>query len=166
MAWNDDQRRRTYQCWQDMKTRCYNERSHNFKNYGARGIAVCDRWLASFDNFVADMGIKPEGLTLERMNNDLGYGPDNFRWATRAEQRANQRTCTYLEFNGERRTVRDWAHHLGMPEQTLHSRLNLNGWPIEKALTTPVDQRYSANGKKGLYVRFAAIAANQARKGE
>lgn len=64
METNSLQRRRTYQCWQDMKGRCYNMKAQQYKNYGARGIKVCDRWLTSFENFVADMGYKPDGLTL------------------------------------------------------------------------------------------------------
>lgn len=140
MAWTEinDQRRKTYQCWQDMKSRCYNKNSQQFKNYGARGISVCDEWLTSFGAFLADMGLKPDGLTLDRINNELGYSPSNCRWATRAEQRKNQRTCHYIEFNGKRQTLTDWAREIGINEETLSARILKRGWSEERALTTPI----------------------------
>ena len=80
-----------YETWMNMRRRCENPNSTNYKNYGARGIKVCDRWQ-SFENFLADMGEKPDpALTLDRTNNEGDYEPDNCRWATRKEQRANKR---------------------------------------------------------------------------
>jgi hypothetical protein len=80
----------TYQCWADMKQRCLNPKYKQFKDYGGRGITVCDAWL-DFVNFHADMGDKPPGLTLERLDNNLGYCKSNCAWVTRAEQNRNQR---------------------------------------------------------------------------
>lgn len=80
-----------YAVWQNMKTRCAARSGVHWPKYGARGITVCDRWLNSFDNFYADMGERPPGLTLDRKNNDKGYSPDNCRWATPSEQCYNRR---------------------------------------------------------------------------
>lgn len=84
-----------YVIWQGMKQRCLNPKNAKYGSYGARGITVCERWLA-FENFLADMGSRPAGLTLERVNNDKGYGPDNCKWATLSEQARNRRTPSRL----------------------------------------------------------------------
>ncbi len=81
-----------YQTWCAMKQRCYNISSVKYKDYGGRGIKVCNRWLESFDNFLEDMGERPKGLSIDRINNDGNYELSNCRWATKQEQTDNRRT--------------------------------------------------------------------------
>jgi len=98
----------TRQCYQDMKQRCLNKNHAQYKNYGARGITICNRWLEGFDNFLLDMWQKPAGLTIDRIDNNWIYEPENCRWATQAEQRINQRFCRFIDYAGERLTVEHW----------------------------------------------------------
>lgn len=125
----------TYRCWLDMKQRCNNPRSQQYKNYGARGISVCDRWMESFDNFLLDMGEKPIALTIDRIDNSKGYSPDNCRWATKRDQSRNQRTTVLITFNGLTMCRRDWAKKTGLHETTIQYRMNA-GWDIEDCLST------------------------------
>ncbi|MCK5604189.1 hypothetical protein KAR91_20040 [Candidatus Pacearchaeota archaeon] len=86
------QRTPTYATWTSMKKRCYQSSNASYKRYGGRGITVCDRWRKSFEDFLADMGERPAGMTIDRRDNDGNYEPSNCRWATSSEQRRNQRT--------------------------------------------------------------------------
>jgi hypothetical protein len=131
-----------YVIWAGIKTRCHNANTPNYKDYGARGITMCPRWLNSFENFLEDMGPRPTAKhTIERINNDLGYSPKNCRWATYIEQANNRRDNRILEFGGNRLTMSEWARKLDMPYSVLSSRLGKLGWSIEKALTTPTRSR-------------------------
>jgi hypothetical protein len=124
----------TYQCWCDMKNRCRNPIASQYKNYGGRGISVCVRWMTSFQNFVEDMGCKPCGMTIERKDNDGNYEPDNCRWATRAEQRANQRGNVMLPCGGSLLPLEVVAKKLGLHPTTLRGRVR-RGWPLEQVVS-------------------------------
>ena len=123
---------REYAAWCAMMTRCTNQNSIAYANYGGRGIKVCDRWK-SFENFYADMG-DANGLTLDRIDVNGNYEPSNCRWATRKEQGNNKRNNNVIEFDGKRMTAMQWSDATGIGESTIRRRLRL-GWPVEKALT-------------------------------
>lgn len=125
----------TYVSWASMLNRCRNERTPDFKNYGGRGITVCKRWLR-YENFLADMGERLPGQTLERINNDRDYKPSNCRWATKREQARNSRHNTFITFRGRRMLLIDWARELGLKAPTLCFRLKR--WSVKKSLTTPL----------------------------
>ncbi len=124
---------RVHGIWLGIKQRCLNPKNPNFDRYGGRGITICARWL-TFDNFYADMGEPPEGLTIERTDNNKGYEPGNCRWATRREQQNNRSVNRVVEFDGRRQTAAQWADERGIHRNTLNQRLN-TGQPIERALT-------------------------------
>lgn len=129
-----------YRVWVGMISRCYNPKYNGYKNYGERGIVICEEWRTSFIAFFHDMGPKPSPkLTIERLDNNKGYSPENCIWATRATQRRNTRTNRLIIFNGQTKCLMDWANELGMEYKTLEGRIK-KGWPLEKALTTPTEQ--------------------------
>jgi hypothetical protein len=116
-----------------MFQRCTNEKSPDYKDYGGRGITVCERWKA-FENFLEDMGERPSiKLTLERADNNGHYEPNNCRWATIFEQRSNHRGNVFVEHNGVRQTVAQWARQAGITHAGMRQRLKL--WPKGRALS-------------------------------
>ncbi len=124
----------TYRSWQRMKNRCLNPNKDNYALYGGRGIQVCERWRSSFENFLADMGERPEGKTLDRYPNpDGNYEPNNCRWATPKEQTNNTRQCVILTFNGCSRNVMQWSEITGIPHGVLCQRIRY-GWPVDRIL--------------------------------
>lgn len=96
-----------------MRARCFNVTNKCYNHYGGRGITVCERWL-QFPNFLADMGERPEGFTIERINNDGNYEPGNCRWATRAEQTFNTRTTVQITINGTTMCAAEWSRYAGL----------------------------------------------------
>lgn len=128
----------TFISWDSMKQRCLNHRHKSFPQYGGRGIKVCDRWLESFENFMADMGERPDGMTLERDDVDGDYEPSNCHWATAKEQGNNRRNNRMLSHAGETMTVKEWADRIGISDKALLYRIN-NGWSTEEALTRELD---------------------------
>lgn len=121
-----------YEAWCAIIKRCNNPRNRSFPNYGARGIRICRRWL-KFENFLADMGKRPHGKSIDRIDNDGNYTPSNCRWATKLEQDRNRRTTRMLTYRGETLCVTEWAERIGINRQTIFTRLR-KGWPIAKAL--------------------------------
>lgn len=113
----------SYTSWTGMRYRCYSPSNAKYPIYGGRGIKVCDRWLESFENFLADMGEKPEGMTLDRIDPNGNYEPENCRWATPAQQANNLRTVRYLEHNGARHTITEWASILGTTRPAIIMRM-------------------------------------------
>lgn len=108
--------------WQAMKTRCLNARHIAFHLYGGRGISVCDRWM-TFETFLKDMGPRPTGASLERIDSDGDYEPDNCRWANRQEQSRNRRTSPLLTINGVTKRAADWAFENDLRPGLIHERL-------------------------------------------
>ncbi len=117
-----------YRSWREMNARCFNEKEEQYKDYGGRGITVCDRWKGAegFCNFYADMGDRQNHLSLERIDNNGNYEPSNCKWATRKEQQRNRRNNVWLEVFGERKILKDWAIDLNVNTQTIRYHLNKN----------------------------------------
>jgi hypothetical protein len=123
-----------------MIQRCTNPADIGWHRYGGRGITVCTRWRESFADFYADMGNRPVGTTLDRINNDLGYEPGNCRWSSRTVQARNSRNARMLTFNGQSRSMSEWSELLGLNIGTVWKRLD-KGWTVERALSTPINRR-------------------------
>lgn len=127
---------REYKSWDSMRSRCYRPTDTEYHNYGGRGITVCTEW-ESFEAFYADMGTRPDGTTLERLDNSLGYFPSNCVWADGKAQGRNRRTNVVVEYDGRSQCLSAWAEELGMSRECLYQRLK-RGWSIERSLTEPV----------------------------
>lgn len=127
---------RIYKIWSGMHSRCKTTSATGYKNYGGKGIKVCQRW-ESFSCFLEDMGIPSDGQSIERNDSSRDYEPGNCRWATRIEQNRNQSDLVYINYAGKRQCAAAWAEELGVQASTLIARRR-NQWPDEKIITTPV----------------------------
>ena len=127
---------RSYVVWSSMRARCEDKSNSNYQRYGGRGITVCERWK-KFENFYADMGERPAGMSIERINNDGNYEPGNCRWASRNEQARNRRSTRLISWDGQTMCASDWATKTGISMATIINRVNA-GWPIPLALTKKV----------------------------
>jgi hypothetical protein len=117
-----------------MMGRCYLPKKNNYHNYGGRGIKVCKRWH-TFENFYEDMGERPtDKHSLERVDNEGGYHPDNCCWALQDTQLSNKRTNHLITYNGETKTITNWSRYVNIHVNTLYYRLKL-GWSVEDTLT-------------------------------
>jgi hypothetical protein len=133
-----------YATWNQAKQRCTHPPHPKWKDYGGRGISMCDRWLDSFSAFLEDMGPRPAGMTLERHDNDGPYAPWNCQWATRKAQQQNRRVTAFITFGEQTKCAADWAREVGLTEGCLSSRIRA-GWPTERALYQPT-RAYSSRG--------------------
>lgn len=131
-----------------MKTRCNNPKSKAYHRYGGRGIEVCPEWSNSFrlfEKWALENGYN-DSLTLDRIDNNKGYSPENCRFVTYTQNNQNRRDNVFLEFNGESHCLTEWSRIVGISQSVLSNRLK-RGWSIEKALTFPVDHRKTRWGK-------------------
>ena len=124
----------------DMNRRCNNKNVKSYPNYCGRGIKICARWR-DFANFLADMGQRPPGMELDRINNDGDYEPGNCRWADLRTQARNKRSVRPITFGGRTQLLSDWATELGINLTTISMRLDVYGWSVERALTEKVAKR-------------------------
>lgn len=131
-----------YNSWKGMRRRCGSPYATGYENYGGRGIKVCEEWDKDplvFIHWALANGWE-EGLTLDRIDNNGDYCPENCRWISRAKQLLNRRNNRIMTLNGKSQTMKEWADELGISPLTLSNRVNRHGWSDEKALTTPIDK--------------------------
>jgi len=134
---------RTWQAWYKMISRCIDWKSQSYYNYGGRGISVCNRWEEDFRNFLGDMGICPNGLTLDRIDNNGNYEPGNCRWATRKEQQNNTRRNLYGTYNGRKLSLAQFVEKVALKEDytTIHNLIKRKGMNFEEALQSFKERR-------------------------
>lgn len=138
------ERKRLRSIYNGMRLRCYNEDNVNYKYYGGKGVTICDEWLLSFENFF-DWAINNgynENLTIDRINSEKEYSPDNCKWSTKKEQAYNRSMSVKLTLNGRTMYMTEWAEELEIDKKILSWRYN-NGWSDEEILTRPRDYKES-----------------------
>jgi len=139
--------------YHSMLARCYNPNAKSYKHYGERGITVCKEWLntekvcthygiytkgwRTFEKWALENGYK-EGLTIDRIDNDKGYSPENCRWVDRKVQANNRNFCHYITYKGKTQNLKQWCCELGLNYKTIHRRIKSLHWTIEKAFTTGI----------------------------
>lgn len=131
---------RLYHIWKTMKQRCYYEKHINFRDYGGRGISVCEDWhqFESFRGWSLSNGYN-DFLSIDRINVDGNYEPSNCRWATMKQQQNNRRSNSLITYNGETKTIQEWSELLGIKKTTLRYRLKFSNWDIKKVFTQKVN---------------------------
>jgi len=130
---------RLYRIWSLMKERCYNPKRKEYNRYGARNISVCNDWhdFKLFMEWALNNGYK-DNLTIDRIDNDGNYCPENCRWISRKEQSNNRRVNRYITFNGETKTITEWANDNNLHYYILRKRIDILGWDFERAISEPV----------------------------
>lgn len=135
----DGKRNSEYSIWSSMKDRCFVKTHHAYKDYGGRGITVCERWINSFDDFIEDMGKRPSNRhTLDRIDNNQNYTPENCRWTTMKEQCNNRRNNRILECNGIKKSLAEWVTDLGISRSSLK-------WHLKKKTLQEIYNNYKKN---------------------
>jgi hypothetical protein len=146
-----------HRAWVDLTRRCRDSSHRQYRDYGGRGIRVCNRWRYSCEAFVEDMGSRPSSKhSIHRIDNDGHYELSNCMWATQAEQNRNHRRNHIITFSGQTMCLSDWAEKVGLDRGCLNTRLNILKWSVEKALTTPPRPRRSRDGHEQLKFRGLA----------
>lgn len=126
---------------QNIKERCYNPNHPQYKDYGGRGIRICDEWRTSFSAFAEHLGQRPSRRhSIGRIDNDGPYSPENCRWETPAQQNRNRRSVILYERDGKSMCLKDWAAEIGIDYSTLHKRVAYSGMSFEDAITAPLAQ--------------------------
>lgn len=133
----------SYSTWKSMVSRCTDPRNASFNFYGLIGISVCREWL-EFEKFITDMGARPEGMTLDRIDSAKGYFKENCRWATLHQQNTNRKSNVNITHNGQTKTLTDWARTYGIAKERLHARLKA-GWPFQHAISTTAKRGFRPN---------------------
>lgn len=143
---------RTYNSWNSMTHRCTNPKYSNYDLYGGSGVLICERW-GQYVNFIGDMGLRPEGTTIDRYHPDwqdgdppLPYSPSTCRWATPREQANNRRSNVLIEYAGQNKTIAQWARATGLAERTISYRISA-GWAVDKSLTQPSRKNKTGGSK-------------------
>lgn len=134
---------RLYGIWNSMKNRCYRKNHHAYKHYGERGITVCEEWKDNFEafyNWAINNGYS-ENLTIDRIDNDKGYCPENCKWSTREEQVNNRHSCILITYNGETKNLMQWCKTLNLPYKLIHQRMYLKNISFEEAISIPIKSK-------------------------
>lgn len=132
-----------WRSWSAMLARCTSETNKDYARYGGVGISVCERWK-DFPSFLEDMGPRPQGTSLDRIDNSLGYSPSNCRWASWKVQSTNRTNTRFLTVNGETHSAAEWARIVGLSTRTVHTRI-ARGWQVEDVLRKPTKKRRVAH---------------------
>lgn len=130
-----------YRTWQHMIERCHKENHSSFDSYGGRGISVCEKWRNSFESFFKDMGYRPKGLSIDRIDNNGNYAPENCRWATNKEQASNRRNSILHTINNETKCLKDWCDYFNIATYAACRYRIKKGWSIDDALKTPPNRK-------------------------
>jgi len=140
-----------YSVYSSIKQRCYDKNSHKYKNYGGRGITICDEWRNDFKKFydwAINNGYKEEklpnginNLTIGRIDNDSNYCPENCRWETNKQQMNNMTTSHFITYKGKTKTMKQWCENLNLKYLTIAQRINCGNWSIERAFETPIRKK-------------------------